>query len=117
LLAELGLTYPQYLLLMVLWETDGVSLGQLAERVDLPAHGVTPVVNRLVDGGWVQRRPDPSDARVSRVFLTESGTRLAHDAGLAQAAVVCRTGLTPEALADLREQLTALARQTGGGRS
>lgn len=112
LLAELGLTYPQYLVMMVLWERDGVAVQQIAERLELPAHGVTPVLNRLSTAGWVERRPDPDDGRVVRVHLTEPGARLERDAGIAQAAVVCRTGLDPDALDALRAQLRDLARVT-----
>ena len=112
LLAELGLTYPQYLVMMVLWEGDGVAVQEIAERLELPAHGVTPVLNRLAGSGWVERRPDPDDRRVVRIHLTEAGAKLEHDAGLAQAAVVCRTGLDPAALDALRDQLRELTRVT-----
>lgn len=112
LLAELGLTYPQYIVMMVLWEADDVSVQAIGRRLDLPPHGVTPILTRLVEAGLVGRAADPRDARVTRIRLTATGAGLEAAAAQAQAAVVCRTGLSSEALDELRERLQDLTAAT-----
>lgn len=108
LLERIGLTYPQYLVMMVLWESDGRAVREVAARLDLPPHGLTPVLDRLVAAGFVHRGRDRHDGRVVRLHLTPAGARLEHEAALVQADVVCRTGLAEPALAALREQLHEL---------
>ena len=108
LLRDLGLTYPQYLALMVLWQDDGLPVSVLAERLQLPANAVTPLVARLERLGLVTRTPDPLDGRVVRVLLTSDGAGLEHRAAAVQRQVVCRTGLDEVSLAALRTRLHQL---------
>ena len=108
LLARLGITYPQYLTLMALWEHGQLTVTEIADRLVLPAHAVTPVVGRLQTAGLVVKRRDPLDRRTVVVGLTPAGVDLERAAAQAQHEVVCRTGLTAHALADLREQLHGL---------
>lgn len=108
LLAELNMTYPQYLVMLVLWQ-DGPSLiWQIAERLHLGPNAITPLIDQLEQTGLVSRKRDNMDRRRVHVVLTESGLRLEHSAALAQGEVACRTGLSESELAELREELHAL---------
>lgn len=110
LLQKIGLTYPQYLVMMVLWERDDQSVHQLGERLLLSPHGLSPLLERMSRAGIVTRERDPQDGRVLRVRLTKAGTRLRAAASSIQAAVVCQTSLTPQALDGMRDQLHDLVR-------
>jgi DNA-binding MarR family transcriptional regulator len=78
ILAAVGLTSPQYqaLLIVVRSRDDGVTVGALAKELLLVPHGAVQLVNRLSEGGFVVRRSDPSDARLSRVHVTPKGLQL-----------------------------------------
>lgn len=112
LLAELGLTYPQYLLLLVLWQDGSRTVGELGGRLSLPPHGLSPPLDRLEAAGLVQRRGQAHDRRVVRVHLTRQGAELEAAAAVVQRSVVCSTGLDHEELAELRDRLHELARRT-----
>ncbi len=108
LLRRIGLTYPQYLALMALWERDGLALSELAEQLHLPVNGVLPVIERLQAAGFIERRRSRRDRRVVIVELTSAGADLERDAFRAQRQVVCQTGLDPETLEALRNELQSL---------
>lgn len=77
LLAEVGLTYPQYLVLLVLWETDGpLSVSELGERLRLDSGTLTPLLKRLELAGIVQRARDAADERRVLISLTDAGRAL-----------------------------------------
>ncbi|MBS0447151.1 MAG: MarR family transcriptional regulator [Proteobacteria bacterium] len=76
LLDPLGLTYPQYLALLVLWERDRVSVGELGERLFLDSGTLTPLLKRLEAAGLVQRTRDPDDERRVVVSLSPAGRAL-----------------------------------------
>lgn len=80
LLAPLGLTYPQYLVLTILWASDNLTVGAICERLYLESSTLTPLIKRLETQGLVKRQRDTTDERKVRVTLTETG------AGLHQAA-------------------------------
>ncbi len=109
LLRELGITYPQFLTLMALWQHGSVTVGQLAQHVDLPAHALPPLLQRLERRGLVLRRPSDTDNRAVLVELTSVGAALETSAAAVQRTVACATGLPPEALAALRGELHDLA--------
>src|SRR6516162_4079956 len=75
-LDKLGLTYPQYLVLSVLWEGDDQTIGGIATRLDLEPSTITPLVKRLEAAGHVVRRRNPADERQVRVRLTAQGRAL-----------------------------------------
>lgn len=108
LLQGLGLTYPQYLVIMALWEEEDLTMSELAVRLHLPQHGLSPIVQRLLTAGWAERRQDPSDGRVVRVSLTATGRALEQAAAQIQHQVLCQTALTPDAHTRLRAELDAL---------
>src|SRR3954454_3147358 len=76
LLEEIGLTYPQYLVMLVLWEGDGLTVKALAERLGQDSGSVTPVVKRLAAEGLVLRNRDPRDERNLAIVLTPKGRAL-----------------------------------------
>lgn len=76
LLGELGLTYPQYLVLMVLWESDGLGVGEIGERLFLDSGTLTPLLKRLEAMGLVARRRDARDERQVKVWLSDAGRAL-----------------------------------------
>lgn len=108
-LQRLGLTYPQYLVLLALWQHGPLRVGELAGHLALPAHGLAPVLRRLDAAGLVVRVPEAGDRRAVRVELTGAGRALREPALAAQREVVCETGLQPAQLAELREALRVLA--------
>jgi DNA-binding MarR family transcriptional regulator len=76
LLDELGITYPQYLVLNALWESDGQTVGAIAERLGLDSSNVTPLVKRMEGSGRVSRQRNPADERQVVVRLTDAGREL-----------------------------------------
>jgi MarR family transcriptional regulator, organic hydroperoxide resistance regulator len=76
LLDDLGLTYPQYLALLVLWEKDGVAVSELGERLSLDSGTLTPLLKRLEAAGLVSRLRDAADERRVLIRLTADGRQL-----------------------------------------
>lgn len=81
-LEALGLTYPQYLVMLVLWEQSGVTVNQLGERLGLDSGTLTPLLKRLGARGLITRERDSEDERRVRLHLTDDG-RLLKDRALA----------------------------------
>lgn len=117
LLAQMGLTYPQYLVMLVLWQDGEQAVHEIAARLALPAHAVSPVLERLDDAGFVIRRRAEPDHRVVHVSLTAAGAELQGAASRAQRSVARGTGLAPGALDGLRDDLHELVRHMDPGRS
>ena len=116
LLEPLGLTYAQYLVLLVLWEEDAVSVRQLGERLSLDSATLTPLLKRLEAQGAVERRRDPDDERVVRVRLTKQGRALRAKCRDIPTAAACRLGDFGDAallarITRLREELSEIADQ------
>lgn len=93
LLDRIGLTYPQYLAMLVLWEGDGVTVKHLGERLMLDSGTLTPLLKRLETLGLVSRRRDAADERQVKVTLTEAGRALRAKASEIPPAVACGTRL------------------------
>ncbi len=107
-LSRLGLTYPQYLAMLVLWESGAHTVKSLADALQLDSSSVTPLLKRLELAGWVSRTRDPGDERVVRIELTAVGKALRRPVALIQKGVACRTRLAQAELVALRKQLQAL---------
>ena len=108
LLTDLGLTYPQYLVMLVLWERESCRLGEIAEELRLATHAVSPIVDRLEDAGLVERVRGQDDGRVVLVRLTAAGAALEPGAAEVQEDLRCRTELDDDEVATLRSSLVAL---------
>jgi DNA-binding MarR family transcriptional regulator len=113
LLEPLGITYPQYLTLLALWEEDGVSVKHLGERLALDSATLTPLLKRLEQQHLVERRRDTEDERVVRLYLTKQGKSLQVKARTVPLALACKLGSPGDQalvnkLRRLREELNAL---------
>lgn len=107
-LEKAGLTYSQYLVMLVLWEEDGISVGQIARKLDLDSGTLTPMLKRLEVAGLVARRRNNQDERVVEVTLTAQGRELEHEIAKVQNGVECKTGLSNEEFVQLRSTLQRL---------
>lgn len=108
LLSELGLTYPQYLVMLVLWQNDGVSVSALRERLYLDYGTLTPLIKRLETQNLLTRRRSPEDERQVLVLLTDKGRDLRKRASDVPAQVASASGCSLEELEGLKNQLNAL---------
>jgi len=108
LLEPLGITYPQYIALMVLWEADGLSVKRLGERLQLDSGTLTPLLKRLEARELVERRRATDDERVVEIFLTSQGRALRRKAAGIPREILCRAQLPLEQLVRLRDELQQL---------
>lgn len=116
LLAELGLTYPQYLTMLVLWEAEApVTVGELGTRLHLDSGTLTPLLKRLEQIGYVARRRDPADERRVLVELTADGAARRADAACIPGQLFPRYGLELDEARDLKERLAAIVAALGDG--
>lgn len=109
LLEPLGVTYPQYLVLLVLWETGWSTVNGLGERLQLESGTLSPLLRRLEQAGLVARARTAEDERVVRVTLTPAGTKLRERAASIPEAICESTGLSLESLVSLRDQVFGVA--------
>ena len=113
LLDRIGLTYPQYLVMLVLWEQDGVTVSELGERLFLDSGTLTPLLKRLEAQGQIARLRDVQDERRVRITLTAEGRALRDQAEAipqcvlqsSQCSIAELTALTVE-LKQLRDRLS-----------
>lgn len=110
-LAPLGLTYPQYLAMLVLWEHGNQTVKSLAERLDLDSSTITPLVKRLAAAGLIRRDRDPANERNLRIELTDTGRALHGPVTDIQRRIACQTKLGSDEFMALRAQLHQLARE------
>jgi DNA-binding MarR family transcriptional regulator len=108
LLDELGITYPQYLVLHALWERDGRTVGAIAQRLALESSTVTPLVKRLEAAKFVTRQRNPEDEREVRVRLAERGRALRRRCGCLAEALIARSNMKPEQLGALNHKIQDL---------
>ena len=111
LLAPLGLTYPQYLVMLVLWQGDGISVSTLGQRLTLDSGTLTPLLKRLQALGLLQRQRDAADERRVLLRLSPAGRRLKAQALVVPQAVACATACDLQQIGQLTAQLTALRQQ------
>ena len=105
LLDELGITYPQYLVMIVLWEKDGVPVQSLSDTLLLNTNTLTPLLKRLERQGFVTRTRSLEDERVVLVELTSEGRALKEKALRVPQALLEELDYPPEALLALRDQI------------
>jgi DNA-binding MarR family transcriptional regulator len=113
LLEPLGLTHPQYLVMVALWSTEGpVSLRRLSRLVKLEPPTLSPLLKRLAGAGLVERQRDPADERWVLVRLTDRGHELRSRASRVPAAIIGRLGMSVAELQSLQDVLTAVIEHT-----
>ncbi|KAA5839396.1 MarR family transcriptional regulator [Pseudomonas chlororaphis] len=108
LLQELGLTYPQYLAMMVLWEQDGLTVGEISSRLLTDPGSLTPLLKRLEAEGLLSRTRSREDERVVIIELTEQGRTLYDRARGVPQCILGASGLTLEQLRKLQADLLNL---------
>ncbi len=108
LLDALGITYPQYLVLTVLWEEDGQTIGTIAERLALESSTITPLVKRLEAAGFATRERNPADERQVQVKLTARGLAMREDCECLAERLFARAGMTVTDLSALNRSVQAL---------
>jgi len=110
LLEKLGLTYPQFLVMVALWEEDGQTVSGLGHKLSLESSTLTPLLKRLESAGYVSRARDAKDERQVRVRLTKNGAALQGKAGDLPACILEATGMSIEELQALQKQVMQLRR-------
>ncbi len=122
-LNTIGLTYSQYSVMLVLWEHGQSSVGEIGQLLGLDSGTLSPMIRRLETAGLVKRHRSSSDERIVEVIPTEEGLALQEPAVAIQAEIALSTGLTPDRLVELREELEGVvdsanrARLAGPSRS
>jgi DNA-binding MarR family transcriptional regulator len=107
-LDQIGLTYPQYLVMLVLWERDDQTVKQIGDQLHLDSGTLTPLLKRLEAAGIVRRVRDTKDERQVRIQLTPKGESLKGQAAEARRTAACATGLPPDEIQTLRDELVRL---------
>ncbi|GAA4498669.1 hydroperoxide stress response transcriptional regulator OhrR [Hymenobacter ginsengisoli] len=110
-LQALGLTYPQYLVFLLLWEHEQLTVKELGERLLLDSGTLTPLLKRMEQKQWLSRRRDPRDERSVVIGLLPAGRALQAQARDIPAQMLARVGLTLDELTTLRTQLTHIIKQ------
>jgi MarR family transcriptional regulator, organic hydroperoxide resistance regulator len=104
-LDELDITYPQYLVMMILWENDGLTVSCIGEKLYLDSGTLTPLLKRLEAKGFIQRKRKKEDERVVEVFITESGRALQQKACEIPEKIHNKTNATKEDWIALKESV------------
>ncbi|OWO95402.1 MarR family transcriptional regulator [Rhizobium esperanzae] len=114
LLDELGLTYPQYLAMVALWEQDAQTVGGLGERLFLESSTLTPLLKRLEIAGYIRRERSTEDERVVVIRLSAAGIRLKEKAIGIPGCIVEASGRDATDLTRLRAEIVALREALNG---
>ena len=108
LLRDLGLTYPQFIAMVLLWQRDGQTVGELGEKLFLQSNTLTPMLKRLEALRYIKRTRDTADERQVRIQLTEAGRKLRFQASDIVRAVRDATQLHDKEMKDLVTDVDAL---------
>ena len=111
LLDELGLTYPQYLAMLVLWERDGLMVSELGDKLTLDSGTLTPLLKRLETSGYVSRIRAVEDERRVYITLTSSGRKLKTRAAKIPACILSASQCSVPELVHLTSQVQALRKK------
>lgn len=114
LLADEHLTYPQYVTLLALWDADGVSVGELGERLHLDSGTLTPLLKRMEKAGHLQRTRDPDDERRVVITVTDAGWELRERVSGVPARMGAALGLSDEEIDVLRAGLKKMLANLDG---
>ena len=108
MLEQLELTYPQYLVMLVLWEQDGLMVSELGQRLSLDSGTLTPLLKRLEASGYVSRIRDVKDERRVHISLTAAGRRLKARAAKVPACLMAASQCSVDELVSLTQQVQQL---------
>lgn len=115
LLDPLGLTYPQYLVMLVLWEQANITVNDMGEQLFLDSGTLTPLLKRLQAASLVERTRDTKDERQVRITLTQKGRDLHGPVKQVWDQVVCSVGLSPDRLEALKGEIHRLRETLDAG--
>ena len=104
----MGITYPQYLVMMALWERDGQGVGEVGDQLFLESNTLTPLIKRLEAAGFVTRVRGEEDERQVHVFLTAQGRELLKEASCVPGQLLEATGMSVQELGKLRGAVAGL---------
>ena len=110
-LEKLGITYPQYLVLMVLWETDGITVNEIAQKLILNTNTVTPLLKRMESLGIISRKRSGNDERKVIVQLTDKGNEMRVEASTIpenMTKALTTSEMTTDELIELRTKLNKM---------
>lgn len=116
LLEEIGLTYPQFLVMVALWQRDGCPVKELGEALYLDSSTLTPLLKRLEAAGLISRTRNPRDERQVLLAVTEAGNGLRGKAAAVSCAIVDAVGISAEAARALRTGLDGIRDRIHGQR-
>lgn len=108
ILEAIGLTYPQYLVMVALWAEDDQIIKDLGSKLFLESSTLTPLVKRLESSGWVTRCRDPKDERQVRVKLTQKGRELKVEALKVPGCIQSALGMTAEKVMEIQTAVAAI---------
>ncbi len=108
ILDAMGITYPQYLVMMALWERDGQGVGEVGDQLFLESNTLTPLIKRLEAAGFVTRVRGEEDERQVHVFLTAQGRELLKEASCVPGQLLEATGMSVQELGKLRGAVAGL---------
>ncbi len=114
LLDQLGITYPQFLVLSALWEKDGQSIGAIADRLSLESSTITPLVKRLEQAGFMTRHRNTSDERQVHVQLTQKGREVQAGTGCMKDQMIAQSGLSADEIIRLNSDVRCLVNALTG---
>ncbi|RBY97065.1 MarR family transcriptional regulator [Blastococcus sp. TF02-8] len=114
MLDAIGLTYPQYLVMLLLWETDGQTVGQLGQRLALDSGTLSPLLKRLTAAGLVTRHRRVEDERSVAIELTDAGRALQDKALSISAEMIDAIGFDTGEFDDLKSRLRLLTERVNG---
>lgn len=112
LLEELGLTYPQYLVMLVLWENKKATVKSIGEQLWLDSGTLTPLLKRMEANGLIMRERDSSDERIVNITITDKGNGLQAVAENIPSSIRCKLDLTDEEIVSLRNYLKKILMAT-----
>jgi MarR family transcriptional regulator, organic hydroperoxide resistance regulator len=114
LLDRLGLTYPQYLVMLVLWERDGVAVKEIGERLHLDSGTLTPLLKRLEQAGLIRRTRSTEDERQVLIDLTAQGQALKDKARALPPSILAASQCSVAELTAMKDEITALRDRLNG---
>jgi len=115
ILAELRLTYPQYIVMLVLWQEDGLTVRALGKQLHLNSGTLTPMLKRMEQAGLVRRSRDKKDERLVRTELTQAGRDLRARAQHIPCTVAEAIGLPTDKLAQIKDELQGIRQSLEAG--
>ena len=114
LLEPLNLTYPQYVVMMALWDKEAVIISEIADTTGLSNATLSPLLKRLESNGYIERRSTDTDERQKQLVLTQAGKALGKKAKKASEIALCATGLSDKEAAKLMSLCESIKKQLQG---